>query len=90
MTKKVILISEDEKIVETFNKVFGKIMKILNIFIDSKVLENVSIIQDPIIAAIEKYKRHPGILKINKHIRVEHYFDFKHIDDKNWPRYYKI
>ena len=55
--KKVILISEDEKIGETFNKVFGKIMKILNIFIDSKVLENVSIIQDPIIAAIEKYKR---------------------------------
>ena len=39
-------------------------------------------IQDPIIAAIEKYKRYPSILKIRKHIRVETYFDFKHIDDK--------
>ena len=39
-------------------------------------------IQDPVIAAIEKYKRHPSILKIKKHIRVESYFDFKHIDNK--------
>ena len=39
-------------------------------------------IQDPIIPAIEKYKRHPSILKIKKHIKVENYFDFKHIYDK--------
>ena len=39
-------------------------------------------IQDPIIAAIEKYKRHPSILKIKKQIRIENYFDFKHIDNK--------
>ena len=39
-------------------------------------------IQDPIIAAIEKYERYPSIIKIRKHIRVETYFDFKHIDDK--------
>ena len=39
-------------------------------------------IQDPIIAAIEKYKRHPSILKIKKQIRIENYFDFKHVDDK--------
>ena len=39
-------------------------------------------IQDPIIAAIEKYKRHPSILKIKKQISIENYFDFKHVDDK--------
>ena len=39
-------------------------------------------IQDPIIVAIEKYKRHPSILKIKKHIRVENYFNFKHVDNK--------
>ena len=44
-------------------------------------------IQDPIIAAIEKYKRHSSILKIKKNIRVESYFDFKHIDDKKWLSY---
>ena len=38
--------------------------------------------QDPSIAAIEKYKRHPSILKIRKHIRVENHFDFKHTGDK--------
>ena len=39
-------------------------------------------IQDPFLAAIEKYKRQPSILKIRKHIRVEHYFHFKPIEDK--------
>ena len=72
---------EDEKIAETFNKFFGNIIKNLNIPINSDVLEDVSIIQDPIIAAIEKYKRNPSILKIKKQIRIENYFDFKPIDD---------
>ena len=57
-------------------------MKNLDISINSKVLEDVSMIQDPVIAAIQKYKRHSSILKIKKHIRAENYFDFKHIDDK--------
>ena len=72
---------EDEKIAETFNKFFGNKIKNLNIPINSDVFEDVSIIQDPIIAAIEKYKRNPSILKIKKQIRIENYFDFKHIDD---------
>ena len=75
-------LSEDEKIAETFNKFCGNIIKNLNISINSEVLEDVSMIQDPIIAAIEKYKRHPSILKIKKQIRIENYFDFKHIDVK--------
>ena len=47
-------------------------------------------IHDPIIAAIEKYKRHPSILKIMKHVRVENYFDFKHIDDKKMAEVLKV
>ena len=43
-------------------------------------------IQDPIIAAIEIYKRHPSILKIKKYIRFGNYFDFKHIDDKKMAK----
>ena len=39
-------------------------------------------IQEPIIAAIEKHNQHRRILILMKHIRVENYFDFKHIDDK--------
>ena len=82
-------LSEDEKIVETFNKFFGNIMKNLNISINSDVLENVSI-QDPIIAAIEKYKRHPSILKIKNHIRVENYFNFKHANNKKMAQVLKV
>ena len=41
-------------------------------------------IKDPIIADIEKYKRHPSILKIRKNIRVENYFDVKCVDHKKW------
>ena len=44
--------------------------------------EDVSMIQHPIIADIEEYKRHPSILKIKKQIRIENYFDSKHIDGK--------
>ena len=87
--KKGHTLSEDEKIAETFNKIFGNIMKNLNISINSDVLENVSI-QDPTIAAIEKYKRHPSILKIKMHIRVESYFDFKHVDDKKMAEVLKV
>ena len=49
-------LSEDEKIVETFNKFFGNIIKKLNISINNEVLEDVSMIQNPIIAAIENHK----------------------------------
>ena len=86
------LFEEDEKIAETFNKFFGNIIKnIINFFsINSYVLEDVSMIHDPIIAAIEKYKRHPSILKIMKHVRVENYFDFKHIDDKKMAEVLKV
>ena len=59
------------------------LIKDLNIPVISEVLEEVSVIQNPIIGAIEKYKRHPSILKIKEKIRIENYFDFKHIDDKN-------
>ena len=39
--------------------------------------------QDPIIAAVEKNKRHRSILKIKKQMRIKIYFGFKHTDDKN-------
>ena len=81
--------TEDEKIAGTYNNFFDNI-KNINISINTEVLDDVSMMHDPIITAIEKYKGHPSVLKIRKHIRVENYFDFKHIDDKKWQRYQKI
>ena len=45
--------------------------------------------QEPIIAAIEKYKRHQSILKIKKQIIIERNFDLKHIDDKKMAKVLK-
>ena len=61
-------------------------MRSLNISINSEVLKDVSMKQDPTIAAIKKYKWHTSILKIRKNLSVETYFDFKHIDDKKMSR----
>ena len=55
--KKDNTLSEDEKIAGTFDKFFENIIKKLNIPINSEVLEDISMMQDPIIAAIEKYKQ---------------------------------
>ena len=79
--------SEDKEIPETFNKYFGNIIKNLNISINNEILDDVSMIQDPIIAAIKKYKRHPSILKIRKHIRAGKYFNFKQLMIKKWQGY---
>ena len=66
---------------------FGNIIKNLNILINSGVWADVSLIQDLNTATIEKYKRHPSIRKIKKQIRIERYFDFKHVGHKKWHRY---
>ena len=63
-SKNKLVDEKDEKTAETFNKFYGNIIKNLNISINSEVLEDVSMIQDPIIAAMEKYKQHTIILKI--------------------------
>ena len=64
-----------QKVVENFNEFFGNIIKFWRMFW--------RMIQNSIIAVIEKYKRHPSILKI-KQKGIENYFDLKHIDDKKW------
>ena len=36
----------------------------LDISIDNKALDDITMMQDPVIAAIENYKQHPSILKM--------------------------
>ena len=64
MTKKIILYLQMKRSLRLLNKLFGDIIKNLNIPINNEAYEDVSMIQDPIIAAIEKYKRHPTILTL--------------------------
>ena len=58
------LIINDKKCAEVFNNYFNSIAKELNIPIDQNLLNDAYIFDDPIIAAVHKYKRHPSILKI--------------------------
>ena len=59
----------DQKCAEVFNNYFNSIVKELNILIDQNLLYDASIFDDPIIAAVHKYKRHPSILKIKEKVK---------------------
>ena len=61
----------EEHFSETFLFIFRKHKKNLNIPINNEVLEDVSMIQDPIIAAIEKYKRNLVSLKSKSKLELK-------------------
>ena len=44
---------------------FKSIVEELNVTIDQNLLNDASLFDDPIIATVHKYKRHPIILKVN-------------------------
>ena len=50
------LITNDQKWAEVFNNCFNSIAKELNILIDQNLLNDAPIFDDPIIAAVLKYK----------------------------------
>ena len=58
------LVSEDRVVAETFNTYFVDAVKSLNINMDPELLVNSESITDPIFQAIQKYNKHPSILKI--------------------------
>ena len=74
------LITNDQKSAEAFNSYFNSIVEELNIPIDQNLLNDASLFDDPIIAAIHKYKRHPSILKIKEQLKKDDLFSFYHIN----------
>ena len=77
-----IIVSEDEKVAEVFNSFFSNAVKNLNIdhyehfsfdeYFLCKDTEN----EDPIFRAIEKYEKHPSILKIKLTTPENAHFSF--------------
>ena len=59
------IISDDYKIAEIFNDFFSNVVTNLKRNIDPKYISDTKHIEDPVLIAIEKYKTHPSILKIN-------------------------
>ena len=63
-----------------FNKYFNSIVEELNIPIDQHLLNNASLFDDPIIAAVRKYERHPSILKTKEKFQKHDFFSFYHVN----------
>ena len=70
------LITNDQKCAEVFNNYFNSIVAELNIPIDQNLLNDASLFDDPIIAAIHKYERHPTSLKLRKNSKNITFFLF--------------
>ena len=63
-----------------FNNYFNSIVEELNISIDQNVSNDASLFDDPIIAALHKYKRHPSVLKIKEQLKKYDVFSFYHVN----------
>ena len=63
------LLMNDQKCADVFNNYFNSIVKELNIPIDQNLLNDVSVFDDPITAAVHKYKRYPSILKTKEKVK---------------------
>ena len=87
------LIIKDQKCAEVFYyyNYFNSVVKELNILIDQNLLNDASIFDAPIIAAIHKYKKHPSIPKIMEKVKKYDFFSSYHVKpDKNvtnFPKY---
>ena len=63
------VITDEEKFSDTFKTNFSSVVKELKITED--LFEKVINIEDPILAATEKYKRHPNIFKIKEKAKIQ-------------------
>ena len=57
LSKNEKLIINDQKCAEVFNNYFNGIFEELNVPMDQNLLNGVSIFDDPVTAAVHKYKR---------------------------------
>ena len=76
MTPNKILLSKSNKLsnidlkcVEIFNTLFNCIVHKLEVLINDSLLEDVSVTEDPILAAVQKYKRRPILHKRKEDLR---------------------
>ena len=62
------IISDTEKVPDTFNKFFVNIGDTLNIDKDKWFLIETNGVFDPVLKAVKKYSAHPSILKTKKRL----------------------
>ena len=81
LVEKDEVLQDDDLIAKKLNKCFKNVVSTLNIkenrFITNRSSDDIS---DPIDKAIDKYKFHPSILLIQKHLKNEMFFSFKTVE----------
>ena len=82
MIENNVILSEDEKVAEVFNLFFSNAVKNLNIDYDFFVGRDTEH-EDLILRAIEKYEKHPSILKIKSTMPISSNFCFAATDLKS-------
>ena len=68
----------DVKVAEIFKTFFSKAVSNLNIQYD-KIVNCISAEPVPVLNAIEKYREHPSIEKIEEQVITRHSFSFSHV-----------
>ena len=72
------IISDTEKVADTFNKFFVNIGNTLKIDKDKRFLIEINEVFDPVLKAIKKYSAHPSILRIKEKMN-NNVFSFRNV-----------
>ena len=76
------VIADDGKIAETFNDFFDKAVCNLNLVENTGILNDANHLLDPVGKALYKFKDHPSILEIKKHVVNDAKFSFSRVTEK--------
>ena len=83
------IITEDDKLADTFNIFFKDAVDKLGIIENSDLVATTNI-EDPVELAIAKFKHHPSILKINELVTCNNTFTFNEVSIKDIEDQMKI
>ena len=78
------IITDDLQTAKILNSYFSKIVENLNIRNDFTLIQNTDAIENPVLAAISKYKKHPSIVRIKNEIKKKNQFSFTYINSEDF------
>ena len=74
LSENKVILSEESKVADTFNKVFSNVVKELKIEKDDDLPTDATDETDPVLKAIKKYKNHPSNLRIKSSFKIQRSF----------------
>ena len=80
LVEKGEIVTDDKELAETFNRFFIDAVSSLSIEENRALLDDASDEPNPVRKAVKKFKNHPSILDIKKHVQVLEKFSFHEVD----------